>query len=185
MFYLNRAGRFVIFGAVLFVLCATASAQSGPVSYTVALDKRPTSHFISVAFTVNSAGAASIDVAMPAWSPGAYGIHNAWRNVQEFSANDETGAALKFEKIDKQMWRITRGGGRTITARYKVYLRTDYTDELCYLRGPNVFMYVVGKRPYPLEGRVRLKLEAPASWRIQTGMDAGPEPNTFTSENYD
>ena len=185
MIYLNRAGRFVIFGAVLFVLCATASAQSGPVSYTVALDRRPTSHFISVALTVNSAGAASIDVAMPAWSPGAYGIHNAWRNVQEFSANDETGAALKFEKIDKQTWRITRGGGRTITARYKVYLRTDYTDELCYLRGPNVFMYVVGKRPYPLEGPVKLKLEAPGSWRIQTGMDAGPEPNTFTSENYD
>ncbi|HSB12020.1 MAG TPA: PDZ domain-containing protein [Blastocatellia bacterium] len=186
MIDLNRVRRnTVLFALAPFVFAAAASAQTGPVSYTVTLDKRPTSHFVHVALNVNSAGAPSIDVAMPAWAPGAYGIHNAWRNVQEFSATDETGAALKFEKTDKQTWRIWRGSGRTITARYRLYLRSAYTDEMCYLRGPNVFMYVIGKRPYPVEGPVRLKLEAPASWRIQTGMDSGPEPNTFTSENYD
>ncbi len=121
---------------------------------------------------------------MPAWSPGAYWIHNAWRNVQEFSASDETGAALKFEKTDKQTWRIYRAAGRTITARYKLYLR-DYNEESCYLRGPNVFMYVLGKRPYPLEGGVKLKIEAPPSWRVQTGMDAGPDVNTFVADSYD
>ncbi|HXG92548.1 MAG TPA: PDZ domain-containing protein [Blastocatellia bacterium] len=170
---------------LLFAFSIAASAQTGPVSYRVTLDKRPTSHFIQVALTVNSNGAPSIDVAMPAWSPGAYTIHNAWRNVQEFSASDETGAQLKFEKIDKQTWRIYRGSGRQVTAAYKLYLRNDYNDEVCYLRGPSTFMYVVGKRPYPLEGAVKLKIEAPASWRIQTGMDAGSEPNTFTADNYD
>jgi len=173
----------IIFLAV--ALTAAAQAQTGPVSYTVTLDKQPTSHFLYISLTVNSAGAQSIDVAMPAWSPGAYGIHNAWRNVQEFSASDETGAPLKFEKTDKQTWRIHRANGRIITARYKLYLRGDYTDEMCYLRGPSAFMYVVGKRPYPLDGAVKLKLEAPASWRIQTGLDAGSEPSTFTADNYD
>jgi predicted metalloprotease with PDZ domain len=162
-----------------------ARAQTAPVSYTVTLDKLPTSHFVHVALTVNTNGASSIDVAMPAWSPGAYGIHNAWRNVQEFSASDETAAKLKFEKIDKQTWRVFRGSGKTITAHYKLYLRTEYTDEMCYLRGPNVFMYVVGKRPYPLEGPVKLKLEAPASWRVQTGMDEDSQPNSFSAANYD
>jgi predicted metalloprotease with PDZ domain len=76
---------------------------------------------------------------MPAWSPGAYSIHNAWRNVQEFSAGDEKGAALRFEKIDKQTCRIYPQEGRVVTARYKHYLR-DYTDEMCYLRGPSVFI---------------------------------------------
>jgi predicted metalloprotease with PDZ domain len=136
---------------------------------------------------VNSGGAASIDVAMPAWAPGAYMIANPWRNVQEFSAVDEKGAALRFEKIDKQTWRIyttPSQSGKIITARYNLYLR-DYTDEVCYLRGPNVFMHVLGKRPYPLGGPVKVKLEAPASWRIQTGMDPGPEPNSFVAENYD
>jgi predicted metalloprotease with PDZ domain len=170
--------------AALFLLSAAANAQTGPVNYTATLDKRPTSHFVHIGLTVNSGGAVSIGVAMPAWSPGAYGVHNAWRNVQEFSATDETGAPLKFEKTDKQTWRIYRGNGGTITARYKVYLR-DYNDESCYLRGPSVFMYVLGKRPYPLEGPVKLKLEAPAQWRIQTGMDAGSEPNTFVADSYD
>jgi predicted metalloprotease with PDZ domain len=170
---------------LIFGLAPAAQAQTGPVSYTVTLDRRPTSHFVHLALSVNSENAPSIDLAMPAWSPGAYGIHNAWRNVQEFSAVDESRAVLKFEKIDKQTWRIYRGNGKTITARYKLYLRTDYTDEMCYLRGPNVFMYVVGKQPYPLEGPVKLKLEAPASWRVQTGLDAGAEPNTFAAENYD
>src|SRR5262245_4171870 len=132
------------FVALLLVLglSSDALAQSGPVSYTINLDKRPTSHFVNVAMKVNSGGAQFIDVAMPAWSPGAYAIQNAWRNVQEFNAVDETGASLRFEKTDKQTWRIHRGSGRSITAKYRLYLR-DYTDEMCYLRGPNVFMYVI------------------------------------------
>lgn len=180
----TRAVRFILSVSLLLVLNTAAGAQTGPVSYTVTLDKKPTSHFVHVALTVGSGNAASIDVAMPAWSPGAYNIHNAWRNVQEFSSSDETGAQLKFEKIDKQTWRVWRGSGRQITARYKLYLR-DYNDEMCYLRGPSVFMYVVGKRPYPLDGAIKVKLEVPASWRIQTGMDTGAEPNTFTADSYD
>jgi predicted metalloprotease with PDZ domain len=180
----SRAAKFFLIAFFLFAANSAALAQTGPVSYTVALDRKPTTHFVHIALTVSSGNASSIDVAMPAWSPGAYNIHNAWRNVQEFSASDETGAQLKFEKIDKQTWRVHRANGRQVTARYKLYLR-DYNDEVCYLRGPSVFMYVVGKRPYPLEGAVKVKLEVPVSWRIQTGMDQGTEPNSFTADSYD
>jgi predicted metalloprotease with PDZ domain len=180
----SRAAKLFLI-ACLLLAASAAMAQTGQVSYTVTLDKKPTTHFVHIALTVNGDNASSIDVAMPAWSPGAYSIHNAWRNVQEFSASDETGAQLKFEKIDKQTWRIHRANGRWITARYKLYLRSDYNDEMCYLRGPSVFMYVVGKRPYPLEGQVKVKLEIPQSWRIQTGMDSASEPNTFTADSYD
>lgn len=174
----------IIAPALLLVLATVAYSQTGPVSYTVTLDQKQTSHMVKIALTVNAGDAASIDVAMPAWAPGAYIIQNPWRNVQEFSAADEKGATLKFEKTDKQTWRIYRQAGRMITARYKLYLR-DYTDEMCYLRGPSVFMYVVGKRPYPLGGPVKVKLEAPSGWRLQTGMEAGPEPNSFVAEDYD
>jgi len=46
-------------------------------------------------------------------------------------------------------------------------------------------MYIVGKKPYPMEGSIRLKLEAPPSWRIQSGMESGPEPASYVAENYD
>ena len=177
--------RFAQSVVLLLALSVAAGAQNAPVSYTVTLDKNPASHFIHVAISAEAGNASSIDMAMPAWSPGAYTIHNAWRNVQEFTAHDETGKALSFEKIDKQTWRIYPAGGQRVTTRYKLYLRNDYTDDLCYLRGPSVFMYVLGKRPYPLSGPVKLKIEAPPSWRIQTGMDAGTEPNTFTADSYD
>jgi predicted metalloprotease with PDZ domain len=46
-------------------------------------------------------------------------------------------------------------------------------------------MYVVGKRPYPLDGAVSIRVDAPSDWRIQTGMEPGKEPGTFVAENYD
>lgn len=179
-----RSLRFVFAVGIAAVVHSAALAQSSPVAYQVALDKNPTTHFLHISLQVNSGGAASIDVAMPAWAPGAYGIRNEWRNVQEFSATDETGAALKFEKTDKQTWRIYTPRGRQITARYKLYYR-GYNDELCYITGPSVFMYVVGRRPYPLDGPISIKLDAPSDWRIQTGMEPGKEPNTFVAEDYD
>jgi predicted metalloprotease with PDZ domain len=171
---------------LLFALAiqSSVSAQTSPVAYQVTLDKNPSTHFLHISLQVDSGGAPSIDVAMPAWSPGAYGVRNEWRNVQEFSAADDTGAALKFEKVDKQTWRVYTASSRRITARYKLYYRS-YNDESCYLTGPSVFMYVVGKRPYPLDGSVSLKLDAPSDWRIQTGMEPGKEPNTFVAENFD
>src|SRR6266404_1396623 len=179
-----RSLRFVFTVAFALALHCAVLAQSSPVAYQVTLDKNPTTHFLHVSLQVNTGGAASIDVAMPAWSPGAYGIRNEWRNVQEFSASDETGAALKFEKTDKQTWRVYTASGQRITARYKLYYRS-YNDELCYITGPSVFMYVVGKRPYPLDGPISLKLDVPFDWRIQTGMEPGSGPNTFVAENYD
>jgi predicted metalloprotease with PDZ domain len=149
------------------------------------LDKQAASHFLHVAVQVDSTGASTVDFAMPAWSPGAYFIHNAWRNVQEFSAADETGARLSFEKVDKQTWRVHRGQGKVITARYSLYDR-EYNSEMCYLRGPNVFMYVVGRRPYPLEGPVSVKvLGAPDGWIVQTGMEPGGENTSFQADSYD
>ncbi len=180
----NRSHRgLLVVGFALALHCA-AVAQSSAVSYQVTLDKNPTTHFLHISLHADSGGSGSLDVAMPAWAPGAYGIRNEWRNVQEFSASDETGAPLKFEKVDKQTWRVFTAGGRKVTARYKLYYRS-YNDELCYITGPSVFMYVVGKRPYPMDGPISVKLDAPSDWRIQTGMETGKEPNTFVAENYD
>ena len=172
--------------AIVFVMLAGgAIAQTGPVRYVVELDKQPASHFLHVAVEVDSGRADSVDFAMPAWSPGAYFIHNAWRNVQEFAASDDTGARLNFEKIDKQTWRVHRERGRVITARYVLFNR-DFNSEGCYLRGPSVFMYVVGKRPYPLEGAVSVRvMGAPEGWTIQTGMEPGGENTSFQADSYD
>ena len=84
----NSIGYFIA-ACALMTLPFVVNAQTGPVNYTVTLDNKANSHLVHIALSVSAGGAPSIDVAMPAWSPGAYSIHNAWRNVQEFSAGDE------------------------------------------------------------------------------------------------
>jgi len=180
----QKAFRTALLAALLMFVALTASAQTGPVSYSVALDSKPSSHLLHLALDFNAAGVPTIDVAMPAWSPGNYNIHNAWRNVQEFSAGDETGATLKFEKIDKQTWRIYRGRGTHVTARYNLYYR-GYTSQLCYITGPSVFMYVIGKAAYPVQGPVTVKIQASSEWRIQTGMEPAGDSHTFKADSYD
>jgi predicted metalloprotease with PDZ domain len=179
------ASAWIAAGILLLILAGGAFSQTGPVRYAVRLDKQPASHFLHMSVEVDSGRADSVDFAMPAWSPGAYSIHNAWKNVQEFAATDETGARLNFEKVDKQTWRVHRGPGKVITARYALFDR-NYNADGCYLRGPSVFMYVVGKRPYPLEGPVSVKiLDAPDGWTIQTGMEPGGENTSFQADSYD
>jgi predicted metalloprotease with PDZ domain len=46
-------------------------------------------------------------------------------------------------------------------------------------------MYVVGKRPYPLDGPVSIRLDAPSGWLVQTGMESGKESKTFVADSYD
>src|SRR5262245_25482 len=99
------ASVFIRTGLCLFLFAAGAIAQTAPVRYVVELDKQPASHILNISVQAESAGSDWVDFAMPAWSPGAYFVHNAWRNVQEFAASDETGAVLGFEKVDKQTWR--------------------------------------------------------------------------------
>jgi predicted metalloprotease with PDZ domain len=181
---LRSSVRFATLVLLLIVFSTIAASQTAPVSYTVKLDTQPTSHILHITIEVKDVAGSSIDVAMPAWSPGAYRIHDAWREVQEFSASGDGDVPLRFEKVDKQTWRVFRGSGRNLSVRYNLYWR-DYNNEICYLRGPQVFMYVVGKRPYPMDGPVNLRIEAPANWRAQTGMDSGPTPNTFQAPNYD
>ncbi|MCU1285557.1 MAG: putative protease with the C-terminal domain [Acidobacteriales bacterium] len=185
---MNSQRKLGIISTLLFVvaLAAAASAQSAPVRYSVTTDPQPATHMLHISMEVNGVKEQSVDVAFPAWAPGAYRIGDNWRQVQEFAATDSAGAALKFEKTDKQTWRVWRGSGKDdkITVNYNLY-SADFNEQGAYLRGPSVFMYVVGKAPYPLGGAVSLKLNLPASWKTQTGMDSGPEANTFVAPDYD
>jgi predicted metalloprotease with PDZ domain len=167
------------------MFAAAVAAQSGPLKYSLSFADRPPSHLLGVSVDVNCNGAQSIDVAMPAWRPGSYSIENYWHNVQQFSAVNESGRRLEFEKTDKQTWRVYTKQSSRVTISYKLYY-PDYDDEDCYLLGPQTFMYVVGNRPYPLQGPVSVKIEAaPANWTVESAMEKGAEGLSFQAPDYD
>jgi len=130
-------------------------------------------------------GTQPLEVAMPAWAPGGYFILNSWRNVQEFTATSQSGAAIKFEKTDKQTWRLYPESSGPLQVSYNLFYQ-DYDDQDCYIRGPQVFMYEVGDRPYPVKGPVSVGFEGvPSNWSIETGMETGEGPLTFQAPDYD
>jgi predicted metalloprotease with PDZ domain len=192
----NRFFQFLVLGICLALIAVSASFAAPTVSYLLAMPK-PSSHLFEVTLRIEGSKTPLVDVAMPAWSPGAYGIGNYERNVQEFSAADGAGKALPFEKTDKQTWRIARGSDQTVIVKYKYYAgpsaspramgfsMTQLDTSHASVTGPNLFMYVVGKSPYPVEGPIRLTIEAPPGWKIYSPLKKTDQPNAFTAENYD
>ncbi len=192
----SRSFQFLVLGVCLILIVVSAALSAPTVSYVLAMPK-PSSHLFEVTLRVEGLKTPRVDVAMPAWSPGSYGIGNYERNVQEFSATDGTGKSLPFEKTNKQTWRITQGGDSTVVVKYKYYAgpsasprgmgfsMTQLNTSHASVTGPNLFMYVVGKSPYPLEGAVRLTIEAPPGWKTYSPLKKAGQPNTLAAENYD
>jgi predicted metalloprotease with PDZ domain len=192
----NRPFPFLVLGICLMLMVVSAALSAPTVSYLLAMPK-PSSHLFEVTLRIEGLKTPRVEVAMPAWSPGSYGIGNYARNVQEFSATDGAGKALPFEKADKQTWRIASGGESIVVVKYKYYAgpsagpramgfsMTQLDTSHASVTGPNLFMYVVGKSPYPLDGPVHLTIEAPVSWEIYSPLKKADQPNTLTAENYD
>ena len=93
---------------------------------------------------------------MPKWQPGRYSVADFAANVQEFSARSQN-RALSWTKIDDQTWRVQRQGNRTITVTYKVF-GNDLSGTFAQLdfghanyTGGEIFMYVAGHKPDPVE----------------------------------
>src|ERR1051325_6288126 len=106
-------------GCVLLSL-APAVAQAQTVSYTVSIPK-PTSSLLLVVMDIRGVQAGSIDVAMPAWSPGAYNLHWAAKNVLRFEARDGNVRALPSAMVDTSVWRI-KPAAPAVRVSYDVYM---------------------------------------------------------------
>jgi predicted metalloprotease with PDZ domain len=180
------------------ILCLSSPAAGAPqVSYFLAMPK-PSSHLYEVTVQLEGVEAPFLDVAMPAWSPGAYFVGNFGKNVQEFSPNDSHGSVLRFEKLDKQTWRIYRGMDRSVSVHYKYYAGPSGSPSggmgfsmaqldtfHASFTGTSLFMYVIGKNPYPVEGPVKLTVDPPPGWRVYTALPKTSQTNVFMAESYD
>ena len=149
---------------------------------------RPSTHLAEVEIVARQVTEPSLDFAMPAWSPGRYAIYDFAKNVQEFEALDRAGQRLPWTQTDKQTWRVeARDSGGAVRVRYKVFgndlngtfSQIDPTH--ANLNGASVYMYVAGHKPDP----VTLTVEAPADWKVISGLSLSMEQRTFQAASYD
>lgn len=171
-------------GIVALFLCQGTLCRALEIAYTIDMPQ-PWTHYFHLQIDISDVESESIDVQMPAWSPGRYRIRNFARNVRDFTAHHDE-KELEVQKQDKQTWRITTEGNSEVTVRYKVYaneLAGDYSqlnDFHAFLDGASLYMYLVEHKANP----VSLKIKKPDGWMILSS--AGELGQTdFKFPNYD
>src|ERR1043165_9292291 len=109
--------------ALLIVLPFIVAAQTPPeISFTVAMS-RPHTHLfeVDVAIKRTADGPQEERLVMPVWTPGSYLVREFARHVQDFAVTNAAGEQLKWEKTNKNTWRVVTNGGRDWRASYRVY----------------------------------------------------------------
>ena len=180
---------------VIAMACLLALTTSGtlnaqavePIRYTLRFPA-PHTHYVEVEASIPTAGRPDIEVYMATWTPGSYLIREYERNVEAVTASTGT-TALAVEKSRKNRWKITTGGARTITLRYKVYsremtVRNNWVEAgFAMLNGAPTFVTLPdgGKRPH------EVKVELPAVWKgVQTPlMPVAGAVNRFRADDFD
>lgn len=157
------------------------------ISYTLSLHN-PHRHLFHITIELDTAGAAEIDVEVPAWSPGRYFIYDFARNVQEVEARAGR-AVLACDKVAKGTWRIATAGHERVRVSYRMFADTlsgtfsQLDDRHASVNGSSVFAYVVGRQAEPIE----LEIVAPAGWKSYSSMKSRRRAgrSVMVAPNYD
>jgi len=180
--------KFLCLFIITFITPTMTQVQNPTIHYKLGISEPSTHLFeVEISFENLPASEKQFDLMMPAWRTGRYVIFDFAGGVQEFSAVGDGGKPLRWNKVDKQTWRIETQG-RTLTARYKVYAnefnsRTrGLNDEHAFVDPASVFMYVEKFKSLPLE----IEIIAPMGWHTTTGLDGVQgKTNRYTAPNYE
>ena len=187
-----RSAPAAVGGALIAVLLTAQSlAQApAPVVYTIRFPDTASRSFTVDAVVPVVGKRDSLDVMMPVWSPGFYGLQNYADRVTAFTAKGADGAELTVAKSAPNRWTITTGGRASFTATYVVSaprgsnLSNGVTDTTAVLIGPATFIAPVDGARRPSE----VRLELPAGWAgSMTSLDAAKSgaPNHYVAPDYD
>ena len=178
---------------LLLIFLPPRFASAAPqVAYTVAMP-RPWTHLLDVEMRLThlSSRSKTVELALPVWTPGSYLVREYARNVQDFAESDsETldGAALKWQKTRKNVWRIEKGGASSVIVHYRVYAnlltvqQAEVTDAHAFWNNAAVLMHLADRRDVP----VTLTIVPPSGWKVATGLTpVAGSPNTFAAPDWD
>ena len=161
---------------------------SQSITYTLSMPE-PWTHYFHVTQTIKGERKRSIDLVMPVWIPGSYKVRDYPKNVEGFTAHSDKSENLKWEKLDKNTWRVFSEKAKQVTISYRVYafeksVRESFLDDSHgFASPPGLFMYVDNLRGK----RAKLVIDPYDDFStISTGLEASPEDKyTFEIPNYD
>ena len=120
--------------------------------FTVAMP-RPETHLYDITMEVDPAGATTIDLVLPVWTPGSYLVREFARHVRDFSAKEISSSGrgarpLTVEKVSKNTWRVSPSSPfkeeplslplPLLSIRYRVYSH-ELTVTTSHLASPHAY----------------------------------------------
>lgn len=143
-----------------------------------------------VEMTIDHVRRPTLHLAMPAWSPGSYGIAHYGDAVMELRAVGDDDRELEVTRMSRGSWSVATAGTTRLRVSYAVpaasrrfgAMRDDAAEVTGrHLSGPSTYMYVMGAKDRPVEVRYRL----PEGWRIANGLLPTGDPWTRRARDYD
>ncbi|MEO8575391.1 MAG: PDZ domain-containing protein [Gemmatimonadales bacterium] len=167
-----------------FSLASIASAQQKSIEYEIAFPNKA-EHVAQVTATFRGVPRGStLEARMARSSPGRYALSTFSKNVYDVAATDSRGRALRITRPDLSGWNISGHDG-TVKLTYNIwgdrtdgtYLQVDHAH--AHMNIPATFMFARGMSTVP----IRLKIAAPAGWRVATQLVPTSDPFVFTAPN--
>ncbi|MDX6613282.1 MAG: hypothetical protein QOD75_2468 [Blastocatellia bacterium] len=175
--------------ALLLLIASTpAVAQTKPfrIDYTVAVE-RPDSGLFHVTADLKNINQPTVDLSLPAWTPGWYTIENYAKNILRFTVKDAKGTSLPQTMVRKQTWRVETAG------RKEIWVEFDYradilalnqakiANDFAFFTGTQLFLMAEGHRASPSS----VRFVVPNGWKIASALRETSDPSRFTAPDYD
>ncbi|WP_377110809.1 M61 family metallopeptidase [Mucilaginibacter litoreus] len=156
--------------------------------YAVSMEKAA-DHLYHVELSSTSPGEV-LDYKMCVWTPGYYQIIDYAGAVQNFTVTNAEGTALKFDKPDKNTWRVYNTTKGPVKISYDVkavvnFVGNIYLDETKgYITPGGLFMYLDKE----LRNPVTIQMKPYSKWSnlVATGLDTiAGKYHTFKADDFD
>jgi predicted metalloprotease with PDZ domain len=150
----------------------------------------PETNVAEIEARIPTGGARTVDLMLPVWAPGFYGLGDYARNVTDFTARNAAGMTLVVEKPKPNHWVVTTDGSPTIVIAYKLLCRSAFVTgswvapAFAVINGPSTFITLTEHIERPHE----VHLDLPPSWKDSiTSLDPAPDgrPHHYRAPDYD
>src|SRR5256885_14851344 len=171
------------FAAIVSILVFATPLHAQAIRYEVSILQGQ--FHVSAEFPAR--GRDTLFVSLPAWSPGNYEVQNYARYLHDFGARNASGQPLRWDRGDKDTWRVWPAGSDRVTvdftyepAKIDLSLARTVADFAQFL-GTNLFMFE--EAPGGLARPAEVRFGLPAGWQVTTALK-GQISGVYTASDY-
>jgi predicted metalloprotease with PDZ domain len=170
--------------ALLLPAAAIPAVAQSSVDYLIRVED-PGTQLFHVEAVLPANGAATL-VSLPSWTPGYYETNNYARYVRNFTAHADDGSSLRWERADKDTWRILTRGASRVRVSFDFLANNVSLDgsvlrpDFGFFNGTNLFVFPETGYDFP----ARVRFELPAGWQVATELAETGEPGVYSAADF-